>query len=262
MYCLFAASCHSPAQSCTVLHQQTSHSWNASSVRCIVLDVVGAAEMSQQAPPPASAYIPNATAAVSSLNAQLSKPECCSFRVQLQQAVLPGVFPVFCRGTSESPPLSSFCTTRLVLTRRSCPTPSWLTSQHHQHLSPPRLWSPLMQRYSLLLLSDAVWHLSRYPKNVQNGWEIILVFWELAILYWLWSQVQLFQQKYQSLLEGDPTSPDHPLLLHQHRCSVSASLVLHRAWNMAVCLFTSIGIIEVNTGNTCWESTTCQTLSR
>ena len=66
-------------------------------MRCIVLDIVGAAEMSQQAPPPASAYIPNATAAVSSLNDQLSKPECCSLRVQLQQAVLPGVFPVFCR---------------------------------------------------------------------------------------------------------------------------------------------------------------------
>ena len=77
------------------------------------------------------------------------------------------------------------------------------------HTSPPTLVTTQTliscdAGYSLLLLCDDVRHLSRYPTNVQNGWEIVLVFWELAILYWLWSQVQLFQQKCQSLLEGDP----------------------------------------------------------
>ena len=55
------------------------------------------------------------------------QPGCCCFHIQLKHIVLPGMLSVFPRGTSESPPLSSFCTVRLVLTHRSCPMPSWLT---------------------------------------------------------------------------------------------------------------------------------------
>ena len=33
--------CHSPAQGCTVINQQTSCSFNASSVQCIMLDIMG-----------------------------------------------------------------------------------------------------------------------------------------------------------------------------------------------------------------------------
>lgn len=79
------------------------------------------------APPPVSPYTPNSTATISSLNTQLSTPGCCCFHIQLKHAVLPGMFSVFPRGTSESPSLSSFCTVHLVLTHRSCPMPSWLT---------------------------------------------------------------------------------------------------------------------------------------
>ena len=140
---------------------------------------------------------------VSSLNAQLSTPGCCCLHVQLKHAVLPGMFSVFPRGTSESPLWAPFgpCAWFSLIVPALC--------HLGLHASPPTLVTTQTlisfdAGYSLLLLCDDVRHLSRYPTNVQNGWEIVLVFWELAILYWLWSQVQLFQQKCQSLLEGDP----------------------------------------------------------
>lgn len=68
------------------------------------------------------------------------KPECCSFRVQLQHAVLQGVFPVFLRGTSGVSPFELLLHHAPGSSRTAPhPTSSWLTYHHHHHLSPPRL---------------------------------------------------------------------------------------------------------------------------
>ena len=89
---------------------------------------------------------------VSSLNAQPSTPGCCCFHIQLKHIVLPGMFSVFPRGTSESPPLSSFCTVRLVLTHRSCPMPSWLTyitTNTCHHPDADLLWCRILSAFTL-----------------------------------------------------------------------------------------------------------------